>query len=172
VVKNIYDYINSGNKFDTISMSYSMHHLEGIEAILKNIHKLINPNGTVILNEMYRDDLTEAQLTHRYFHELGAEIDRINGTYHAPVYSIKEIEDLIKLANFQKYEILFTKNDDDVDMDSKSHKDLIDHMRDKIEEIYDEDISKNILSKFNYVKERLNNHGISSPPMMTIIGKF
>lgn len=171
-VANIYDYIESNNKFDTVTMSYSMHHLEKLSYILRNIHKLLKPNGTIIINEMYKDNLTEAQITQKNIHELGAEIDRLNGKYHAQVYTIKEIGNLIQLANLDEYEIILTKNDKKVNNDNDYHKNLIKLLINKLYEIYEENIPEDLMLKVDYAKDRLDKYGICSPPMMTIIGKI
>ncbi|MBE0526877.1 MAG: methyltransferase domain-containing protein, partial [Candidatus Thorarchaeota archaeon] len=59
------------NQFDTVCMSYSIHHLENIDTVLAEMYRVLKPGGHFIIQEMYSDgEQTAAQFVDRDVHHL------------------------------------------------------------------------------------------------------
>lgn len=71
------------NQFDTVCASYTLHHLENIDAVLAEMYRVLKPGGTLIIQEMYSDGKqTLAQLVDRDIHHFQAKVDRLVGIPH------------------------------------------------------------------------------------------
>ncbi len=81
--------------FDTVCLSNSLHHLEEIDKILQKMKKLLKSGGNFIINEMYCDDQSAAQMSHVKLHHWFAKIDTIFGQKHDPTFSKQEIRNII-----------------------------------------------------------------------------
>ncbi|MDD3348986.1 MAG: class I SAM-dependent methyltransferase [Bacilli bacterium] len=77
--------------FDIICLSNSLHHLDDIIKILKEMKRVLQPNGIIIINEMVKDGLNNAQKSHMMLHHFAAEIDRRMNVVHYETYTKQEI---------------------------------------------------------------------------------
>ncbi len=96
------------DSFDTVCLSFSVHHLENVDDVLGEVIRVLKPGGYFILQEMFSDDdQSEAQLNESLAHHLGAKLDRMNGDPHFETYSrlqLKEFVDQLKLSTVEVYE--------------------------------------------------------------------
>lgn len=77
--------------FDTVSLSNSLHHFEFLDKLFLEIKRVLKKNGHVIFNEMYSDNLTKAQISHRDLHHISAEQDRLLNKFHNDTYPKEEL---------------------------------------------------------------------------------
>jgi SAM-dependent methyltransferase len=90
--------------FDLASVSASLHHFADPAPVLARMRRLVRPGGRLIVYEMYRDGLTEPQLTHALFHHWAAAIDATRGVVHRETYprtAILEIVDDLGLLDLE-----------------------------------------------------------------------
>lgn len=87
--------------FDLVCISNSLHHMEDIPSLLKEMKRIKSKDGLIIINELPSDHQVGASLTHALIHNLDCVIDTYNGTYHKNTYSHKEISDLISQAGLE-----------------------------------------------------------------------
>jgi SAM-dependent methyltransferase len=69
-------------RFDTVTISASLHHLSHIQPVLAEMERVLKPGGHFILIEMHRDGQTEAELTSVYLHQWVAQVDTALGHLH------------------------------------------------------------------------------------------
>ncbi len=94
------------NSFDIVSIASSLHHLERPEKVLKEMIRVVKPQGYLIIQEMYSDlDQTEAQLASIRAHHLGAKIDTLLGEYHRETYTKEEIKEIVRSSEVEEIEI-------------------------------------------------------------------
>jgi SAM-dependent methyltransferase len=89
--------------FDTVCIAYSLHHLANPAQVLVEMRRVLKPGGQFIIGEMYRDNQTDAQLTHVYLHHWWAAIDTALGTIHRETYTRQQIRDLVFDLNLRDW---------------------------------------------------------------------
>src|SRR5690606_33972620 len=64
------------NSFDLASISMALHHLPDIQKALKEMQRVVKPRGWIIVNELFSDNLNQAEEVHKMFHHFRSKIDR------------------------------------------------------------------------------------------------
>jgi ubiquinone/menaquinone biosynthesis C-methylase UbiE len=71
------------NQFDTVCISYSIHHLKKIDRVLSEMYRVLKPSGYFIVQEMYRDgEQSKAQQVDTLVHHFDAKVDSLLGIPH------------------------------------------------------------------------------------------
>jgi SAM-dependent methyltransferase len=107
------------DSFDTVCLSNSLHHLSDIQAVLDEIHRVLKPEGTFIINEMICDNQTSSQMTYVLMHHWWAKIDRAMGKLHFETFPKQQVLDIVNDLNLKEVEVLEFDDPDDP-MDKKS----------------------------------------------------
>jgi ubiquinone/menaquinone biosynthesis C-methylase UbiE len=68
--------------FDTVGIAFSLHHLRNVPLALNEMLRVLKPGGHMIIVEMHRDALTEAQLSGTRLHQWAADVDSALGLFH------------------------------------------------------------------------------------------
>ena len=101
--------------FDTVSISFSLHHLESPEITLAEMKRVLKPGGLLIVNEMYPDgNQTETQMTHTLMHHWFGRVDTANNVYHRETYQRRQIIDMVETlrpAAMTAYDLLDLSED-------------------------------------------------------------
>jgi ubiquinone/menaquinone biosynthesis C-methylase UbiE len=87
--------------FDTVSIAYSLHHLENPPHAFAEIRRVLKSGGRLVLAESYCDHQTETQLTNVYLHHWWAAIDTALGVSHRETYTRRQILDLVSALNLR-----------------------------------------------------------------------
>ncbi|MFX1330722.1 MAG: class I SAM-dependent methyltransferase, partial [Promethearchaeota archaeon] len=94
------------NHFDTVCISYSIHHLENIDTVLAEMHRVLKPGGNFIIQELYSDgEQTEAQRLDKAVHNLNAKIDTILGIPHFEALTRQRLKDSVNKLGLSAVEI-------------------------------------------------------------------
>ena len=94
------------NSFDTVCISNSLHHLSNMDKILVEMKRVLRDGGNFIVNEMYCDDQTEAQISHVLLHHWFAKIDVISGRYHDDTFTKSKIKEIIINLDLSNFEVI------------------------------------------------------------------
>ena len=81
--------------FELVAISNSLHHIEDYDAVLKEMLRVLKPDGWFLVNEMYSDNQNEAQQTHFLQHTLEAKLDMLSGGFQRPTWNRQEIVDIL-----------------------------------------------------------------------------
>lgn len=104
----------SDEHFDMVCVANSLHHLEKPEAVLAEMLRVLRPGGWFVISEMYRDEQSEAQLTHVLMHDWWGAVDTAGGVTHRETYprqAIVEIAQSVGLARWDFYDIAYLDED-------------------------------------------------------------
>jgi SAM-dependent methyltransferase len=85
----------SDASFDTVCIANSLHHMAHLDAILGEMKRVLRPGGHFIILEMYRDNQSEAQMTHVLMHHWWAAVDTAKGISHNETYTRQQILEIV-----------------------------------------------------------------------------
>jgi ubiquinone/menaquinone biosynthesis C-methylase UbiE len=86
------------NVFDVVSISMALHHLPKVKKGLREIKRVVKPNGYIIINENISDNLNPAQEVHKMYHHFRSRIDRLTGKFHRKTFTKDAILQMLKVA--------------------------------------------------------------------------
>jgi ubiquinone/menaquinone biosynthesis C-methylase UbiE len=86
------------NVFDVVSISMALHHLPKVKKGLREIKRVVKPNGYIIINENISDNLNPAQEVHKMYHHFRSRIDRLTGKFHRKTFTKDTILQMLKVA--------------------------------------------------------------------------
>jgi SAM-dependent methyltransferase len=171
------------DQFDTVCISYSIHHLENIETVLAEMYRVLKPGGYFIIQELYSDGKqTAAQQVDKAVHDLNAKIDTLFGIPHFEALTRQRMKDLVNNVGLDELEsfdsswgvkCLFCK--DARECQDPKRADNIDFVLKQIDEdlerarehpSYDE-----LRDEANLVKERVKANGASAASVIYFFGK-
>jgi ubiquinone/menaquinone biosynthesis C-methylase UbiE len=94
------------NHFDTVCISYSIHHLKNIDTVLAEMYRVLKAGGNFIIQELYSDgEQTEAQRLDRDKHNLNVKIDTILGIPHFEALTRQRLKDVVNKVGLSVVEI-------------------------------------------------------------------
>jgi len=174
------------NSFDTVSMAYSLHHLNKIDKALAEMQRVLKPSGNLIIQEEFRDgNQTEAQKTDLLQHTWHAEIDTLQGKTHKATFTKHKITELVSNLQLEKVEILESthpveclscekrhkcdnpKNEETI---KDSIKEIDDNLK-KLQDIADQKTRISLQKKGEELKERNKEFGKAHPSILLAIGR-
>ncbi|MFX1415984.1 MAG: class I SAM-dependent methyltransferase [Promethearchaeota archaeon] len=171
------------NHFDTVCISYSIHHLENIDTVLAEMHRVLKPGGNLIIQELYSDgEQTEAQRLDRDVHNLNVKIDTILGIPHFEALTRQRLKDSVNkvgLSTVEIYESSWSVKclfcEDAPDCEKPLSKENVDRATKEI----DADLARiayhpsydELRNEGESLKERVKVTGISAASVMYFFGK-
>ena len=87
--------------FDTVSISYSLHHMADPATVLSELRRVLKPGGHLIIREMHQDDLTEEQRIGVDMHHWWAAVDRLEGITHNETFTRPALYAMIEACALQ-----------------------------------------------------------------------
>ncbi len=122
------------NYFDLVSISNSLHHLENMDVVLKELIRVLKPGGMLLIAEMYCDgEQSPAQETHILMHHWLAGVDRLSGVYHRSTYTKQELIDIsakLRLDNINSTDFYIP-----VDNPAKNCESLVNNCKDTLKRL-------------------------------------
>jgi len=172
------------NSFDTVCLSYSLHHLDNTGRVLAEMKRVLKPDGYFLVQESFSDgEQNEAQKTHILQHHWNAEIDSLLGTVHHRTYSRQKIKDIIESLRLPKLETFEStipitclvcdkrfscRGKGEITFD-QFVKDVDENLR-RLGEQVDLEIRDRLKREGEKLKERMKEYGMANPSSMFLIG--
>lgn len=171
------------NQFDTVCISYTIHHLENIEIVLSEMYRVLKPGGHFIIQEMYSDGKqTEAQNVDMDIHHLNVKIDTLLGIPHFASLTRQELRNLVTklgLNDIEVYESSWSikclfcddANKCQDPMRAEHIEFLLKQIDDDVERIREHQLYNEVIEKAESIKERVKTYGSSAASVMYLFGK-
>lgn len=105
--------------FDTVVMTYSLHHMAAPRRVLAECGRVLRPDGHFIMVEMMRDNLSPAQQTHMLMHHWWAAIDSALGVDHYETFARADLVAMVEalgLADVQLFDHAHEADPHDAEM--------------------------------------------------------
>lgn len=94
------------HQFDTVCISFSLHHLENIDKVLAEMFRVLKPNGHFIVQEMYCDgEQSAAQQADTLVHHLNAKVDSLLGTPHFETLTRQRLRNYVNRIGLRDIEV-------------------------------------------------------------------
>jgi len=174
------------SSFDTVSMAYSLHHLNRIDKVLSEMQRVLKLGGIVIIQEELRDgNQTEAQKTNLLQHTWDAEIDTLLGKTHRKTFTKHEIKELVSNLQLEHVEIFEStrpvkclscekryKCEDPKDEENIQNqiKEIDDNLK-RLQDVADPKTRISLQKKGEELKKRNKEFGNANPLTLLAIGK-
>ena len=155
--------------FDLAAVSNSLHHIDDIEAVLREMLRVLKPGGRLIINEMYCDNQTPPQTTHVALHHLEGLIDTFHGECHKPTLTRSRIVEIFDSLNLTEVKVF-----DDIETDPELKRKLeakIAKVSAEVEELRDQPVYEEVSGLFERGKELFSRHGIERCTQLVAAGR-
>jgi len=172
--------------FDTVCISFSLHHLGEIDKVLAEMKRVLKSGGYFIVQEPFCDgEQTEAQKTDILQHHWDAEIDSLLGVTHNKTLTKQKIVDLVGRLKLKKVEVfesthyvkcLFCEDKFECEdpknekIIKQSIKEIDDNLR-RLTEYPDLKTRNRLKEEGEKLKERINKFGSAEASHLFFIGK-
>jgi SAM-dependent methyltransferase len=172
--------------FDTVCISYSLHHLADVDAVLKEMKRVLRVGGHFIIQEPYCDgDQTEPQKVDMLQHEWWARIDTLLGVTHNKTFSREKIMSFVNSLELRGLEVrdstrpvdcLFCdKRDECEDPKNKTaYLDLVKGIDDDLRRLVDypdEAVRSHLREEGEMIKQMAAKHGLAPASFLMVVGR-
>ena len=94
------------NQFETVCASYSIHHLENVDAVLAEMYRVLKLGGNFIIQEMYSDGKqSAAQFVDRDVSHFNVKVDSLLGTPHFETLTRQKLRDSVNKVGLSNVEV-------------------------------------------------------------------
>ncbi|MDH5483329.1 MAG: methyltransferase domain-containing protein [Candidatus Bathyarchaeota archaeon] len=174
------------DSFDTVCISYSLHHLDRVEKVLAEMKRVLKPGGHFIIQEPFRDGKqTEAQKTDILQHHWETEIDSLQGVTHHKTLAKQKILNVIRNLKLREVNIFESTHpvrclfcSDKFRCDDPKNRQImnesireIDSAIDKLKKHPDLQIRTRLQEEGEKIKERIKKYGLAEASHVFFIGK-
>lgn len=172
--------------FDTVCISYSLHHMLRLNEVLAEMNRVLRPGGHFIVTESYSDgDQTKAQRTEIASHCWDAEIDSLRGIPHRKTLRRDEIKKALGNLGLADIEIFdstqsincllcdrWSECSDPMNKEGieKSIKEIEHNLR-HLEELEESETRSRLMTEGEELKERIRRTGASPACDLFFIGR-
>lgn len=157
--------------FDVVCISNSLHHISDLEPALREMKRVLRPGGHFIIAEMYRDNQTEAQMTHVLLHHWWADVDTAKGIVHNSTHTRQQILGIVGTLDLT--ELVFGDISDlnDNPKDPETVKYLIDVIDQYLKRIEGLPGESTLRERGLELRQRVKEIGFHSATSLVAIGK-
>ena len=94
------------DQFDTVCMSYTIHHLENVDKVMEEMFRVLKPGGNFIIQELYSDgEQTTTQHVDLAVHAFDAKVDSLLGIPHFEALTRQRLRDSVDKVGLSDVEV-------------------------------------------------------------------
>lgn len=157
------------NTFDVVAISMALHHLPKVKKALREMNRVVKPDGYVIISEIISNNLNPAQEVHKLFHHFRSRIDRLTGSFHRKTFSSDAILNLLKQTElpvqfYFEHRSNMNLLEDDSELEFK-----VERMRQMIEKIKGRPEYDLLYPQIEEFRKKAMEHGLQAPTKLVIV---
>lgn len=153
--------------FDTVALSNTLHHLNDINVMLKEMLRVLKKGGYLVINEMFHDNQSLSRQTHGLMHILEGEIDTELGRIHNKTLTKKEIVNIVENLGMKSFEMTEYFETSEFDKKAQKKYEKLDKM---LLSVKDSPKYNNFEEKAKNIKKNYKQHGIKRCEQLLIVG--
>jgi ubiquinone/menaquinone biosynthesis C-methylase UbiE len=168
---NAEELVFEDDTFDVVSLSMALHHLNKVKKGLKEINRVTKPDGWIIINELFSDNLEPAQEVHKMYHHFRSRIDRLTGINHRETFRKEEILQMVRQAGISvqfffehKREVNLVEEDDALDK-------MVQKMKQKLETIKAQPEYEEMQPQIEEFRTKAMEFGFQPATNVVIVGR-
>ena len=159
------------HSFDVVSISMALHHLTDVDLALNEMKRMVKPGGWIIINELFSDNLNEAQQVHRMVHHFGSRIDRIQGINHNQAFKKHEILQLVNEAGIKIQFHFEHKKEENKKLTSVEVNEKVAKMKKRLDTVKTHPDYETLKLQINEFREKVVVFGFQSATRVVIVGQ-
>ncbi len=156
------------DSFDVASISMALHHLPDILQTLKEMQRIVKTGGWIIINELFSDNLSQAQTVSKQMHHLRSKVDRMLGVCHNETFQREEILQIIEKSGL-KIELHF---DNESELQSISQQEIGDRLtkiRSLVEQVQNQPEYPMLMDEVGEIEIALKKYGFQMPTRVVVV---
>lgn len=157
--------------FDLVCISNALHHLPDREIVIREMKRVVKPDGYLVFSELFSDNLNPAQEVQKLYHHTRSRVDRLLGIYHRETWTRSEIirivqENGIHLSGYFDFErkVNLVSNDEDLE-------EWVEKMKQNIERAKGQPEYKLLLPVIHEFRKRASKYGLQPATNVVIVGR-
>ena len=159
------------NTFQAASISMALHHLPDVPKTLSEMKRVVQPEGWIIISELFSDNLNEAQKVHKLYHHFRSTIDRLIGVNHFETFKKNEIIALVEKSGIEiqlQFEFNQEKNLIEKPEDIEERVEKMKKMLEQIKNLPEHDL---LVPQIEEFKKKVTKYGFQPATRIVIVGK-
>ncbi|QGY44416.1 methyltransferase domain-containing protein [Maribellus comscasis] len=157
--------------FDVVSLSMALHHLPKVKRGLKEIKRVVKPQGWIIINELFSDNLNPAQEVQKMYHHFRSRIDRLTGVSHRETFRKEEILQIIRQAGISIQFFFEHKREVNLIEEKGALDKMTEKMKQKLETISERPEFEEMQSQIEEFREKALEFGFQPATNVVIVGR-
>ncbi len=172
--------------FDTVCISFSLHHLGETNKVLAEMKRVLKSGGCFIVQEPFCDgEQTEAQKTDILQHHWDAEIDSLLGVTHNKTFTKQKIREVVNNLNLEEVEVFESTHyvkclfcDDKFECEDPKNENVVNHCIEEIDdnlrrlkEHSDLKMENRLKEEGEKLRKRIEKFGSAEASHLFFIGK-
>ena len=157
--------------FDTVAIRHSLHHLKNPDIVLKEMKRVLKPDGLFIICEIFQSPDIVTANSQRHLHHWWAEVDRAMGKIHNENLIRAEILDSASSLNFESVEVFEYLEE----FAPGREKELLESMLRKCDDYIKKLLSigeyADLIDKGNGLLNRFKGRGFTAEKFLYILGR-
>lgn len=162
------------DSFDLVCVAHVLHHLapDFIEATLAEMKRVLKPGGEFMICEMFRDNQSDSQMSHVFYHHWAAEVDRFCGVHHYHTFSRDELVEIVDSLNLSDCEIDEYKEERSPEEENQEISRILTKMEKSLELVQEYEDFERLKQEAQSIHVWILTHGLATPTRLLASGRL
>lgn len=161
------------DSFDLVCIAHVLHHLQPdlVEATLAEMQRVLKPGGEFMICEMFRDEQSDPQMSHVFYHHWIAEVDRLCGVHHYHTFSKEELLGIVKSLGFCECDVEKYNEEYDMAQESLVIAEVLNKIERRLELVKEHEEYERLKQEAQSIHVWILTHGLALPTRLLASGR-